>query len=68
MGMINEITVREEVSVYVTSAFSKDNKGGNKAGVVLNRSDLSSAQKMKIAKMLGYSETAFVDDSCLDNK
>lgn len=68
MGMINEITVREEVSVYVTSAFSKNNKGGNKAGVVLNRSDLSSAQKMKIAKMLGYSETAFVDDSCLDNK
>lgn len=65
MGMINEITVREEVSVYVTSAFSKNNKGGNKAGVVLNRSDLSSAQKMKIAKMLGYSETAFVDDSCL---
>lgn len=68
MGMINEITVREEVSVYVTSAFSKNNKGGNKAGVVLNSSDLSSAQKMKIAKMLGYSETAFVDDSCLDNK
>lgn len=53
------------VSVYVASAFSKNNKGGNKAGVVLNRSDLSSAQKMKIAKMLGYSETAFVDDSCL---
>lgn len=53
------------VSVYVTSAFSKNNKGGNKAGVVLNRPDLSSVQKMKIAKMLGYSETAFVDDSCL---
>lgn len=24
------------VHVYVVSAFSKDNKGGNKAGVVLN--------------------------------
>ena len=28
------------VDVYVTSAFSKDNKGGNKAGVVLGRSEI----------------------------
>lgn len=52
------------VNVYVTSAFCKNKQGGNKAGVVLDRSELSSAQKMKIAKILGYSETAFVDDSC----
>ena len=51
------------VHIYVMSAFSKDNKGGNKAGVVLNRSDLTVSQKMDIAKELGYSETAFVTDS-----
>ena len=51
------------VHVYVMSAFSKDNKGGNKAGVVLNRADLTVAQKMAIAKELGYSETAFVTSS-----
>lgn len=51
------------VTIYVTSAFSKDDKGGNKAGVVLHRPDLSSAQMLMIAKELGYSETAFVVDS-----
>ena len=51
------------VDVYVTSAFSKDNQGGNKAGVVLNRPDLTVQQKMDIARELGYSETAFVLDS-----
>ncbi len=49
--------------VYVASAFTKNNKGGNKAGIVLNRPDLSPAQKMEIAAKLGYSETAFVQDS-----
>lgn len=48
------------VQVYVTSAFSKDGSGGNKAGVVINRPDLSREQKMAIAKELGYSETAFI--------
>lgn len=52
------------IDVYVASAFCKDNKGGNKAGVVLGRDDLTSVQKIKIAKELGYSETAFVSDSC----
>ena len=51
------------VHVYVMSAFSKNNKGGNKAGVVLNRAELTVSQKMEIAKELGYSETAFVTDS-----
>ena len=51
------------VHVYVMSAFSKENKGGNKAGVVLNRDDLTVKQKMNIAKELGYSETAFVMNS-----
>ena len=51
------------VDVYVTAAFSKDNKGGNKAGVVLVRSELTSVQKAAIAKEMGYSETVFVLDS-----
>ena len=51
------------VKVYVTSAFCKDNEGGNKAGVVLGRMDLAHRKKMEIAKRLGYSETVFVSDS-----
>ena len=51
------------VHIYVMSAFSKDGKGGNKAGVVLNRAELTDRQKMEIAKELGYSETAFVTNS-----
>lgn len=51
------------VDVYVAAAFSKDDKGGNKAGVVLGRSELTSVQKAAIAKEMGYSETAFVLDS-----
>lgn len=53
------------VNVYIASAFSKDNKGGNKAGVVLNGSDLSFHQKLEIAKKLGYSETVFISKSCI---
>lgn len=48
------------VDAYVAAAFSKDDKGGNKAGVVLGRSELTSVQKAAIAKEMGYSETAFV--------
>ena len=51
------------VDVYVAVAFSKDAKGGNKAGVVLGRSELTSVQKAAIEKEMGYSETAFVLDS-----
>lgn len=51
------------IHVYVMSAFSKDNKGGNKAGVVLDREDMTVQQKMDVARELGYSETAFVTKS-----
>ncbi|EIL7050472.1 PhzF family phenazine biosynthesis protein [Listeria monocytogenes] len=58
-----------DISVYVASAFSKNNKGGNKAGVVLNETTLATAQKMAIAKQLGYAETAFLTESnCADFK
>ncbi|KRL05825.1 PhzF family phenazine biosynthesis protein [Liquorilactobacillus oeni] len=53
------------VEIYVASAFSKDNAGGNKAGLVFNRPDLNSIQKMEIAKQLGYAETAFITKSSI---
>jgi len=54
-----------KINVYVVSAFSKQNKGGNLAGVVLFNEGLDEKQKMAIAKQLGYSETAFVTKSAL---
>ena len=51
------------VEVYVISAFSRDGRGGNKAGVVLDSRDLMPAKMMAIAKDLGYSETAFLTES-----
>ena len=53
------------VDVYVVSAFSKDDKGGNKAGVVLDSHGLTPLKMMAIAKELGYSETAFLMESNL---
>ena len=51
------------VRVYVASAFSKNEKGGNKAGVLIDDYNLSIKQKMKVPEMLGYSETAFISKS-----
>lgn len=52
-----------EVPVYVASSFSKDNGGGNKAGVVFDGELLTTSEKMEIARQLGYSETAFISES-----
>ncbi|CAM3237378.1 PhzF family phenazine biosynthesis protein [Vagococcus fessus] len=52
-----------EVTVYVASAFSKNQKGGNKAGIVLMEQPLNTNQKMEIARQLGYAETAFISTS-----
>ena len=52
-----------KINVYVVSAFCKNNSGGNLAGVVLSAEGLVEAQKIAIAKKLGYSETAFVTKS-----
>jgi PhzF family phenazine biosynthesis protein len=46
--------------VYSLSAFTKDNQGGNPAGVVLETVGLSESDMRDIAGKLGYSETAFV--------
>lgn len=51
------------VKVYVVSAFTKDNKGGNKAGVVLFDDRLNDKDKREISRKLGYSETVFVTKS-----
>lgn len=53
------------VTVYVASAFSKNQEGGNKAGVVLMEPPLSAQKKMTIAKELGYAETAYISDSAI---
>jgi PhzF family phenazine biosynthesis protein len=49
--------------IYVASAFCKDKKGGNKAGVVFDDNKLSDDIKKYIAKQLGYAETAFISKS-----
>ena len=51
------------VEVAIVNAFVSQEEGGNPAGVVLNADNLSSAQKLDIAKKVGLSETAFVSQS-----
>ena len=51
------------IKVYVASAFCKDETGGNKAGVVLYENGLTNDEKKKIAKIVGYAETAFVTET-----
>lgn len=52
----------ELIHAYVVSAFSKDGKGGNRAGIVLD-AKLTASQKCAIAAKLGYSETVFLSSS-----
>ena len=51
------------MNIYVASAFAKDGRGGNKAGVMVENIPQNAAEKLKIAKIMGYSETAFVSKS-----
>ncbi|MEG0134919.1 MAG: PhzF family phenazine biosynthesis protein [Cetobacterium sp.] len=48
------------MKTYTVQAFTKDNKGGNIAGVVLDCSIFSNKEMQYIAKELGFSETAFI--------
>ncbi|ARC83591.1 phenazine biosynthesis, PhzF family protein [Clostridium argentinense CDC 2741] len=48
------------ISVYIVNAFTKDNKGGNGAGVVVDASMLNTSEMQIIAKEVGLSETAFM--------
>lgn len=55
------------IDVYIASAFCKDGLGGNKAGVVLYEDKLGQEDKKRIAKELGYAETAFITNSSRAN-
>lgn len=48
------------IKVYTLNAFAEDENGGNPAGVVANDYGLDDNQMQKIAKEIGFSETAFV--------
>lgn len=46
--------------IYILNAFAKTKGGGNPAGVVLDAEYLSETEMLKIAKQVGFSETAFL--------
>lgn len=52
-----------KIKVYTLNAFAKTKEGGNPAGVVLDADLLSEEIMQKIAKRVGFSETAFVQKS-----
>lgn len=54
------LTTEHKIKVYLVNAFTRNNSGGNPAGVVLNPPNLSDKQKIEIARLVGFSETAFV--------
>jgi PhzF family phenazine biosynthesis protein len=51
------------IHVHILSSFAKISGGGNSAGVVLNAHQLTEQQMQQIAKEVGLSETAFVQES-----
>ncbi len=57
---INIIQDHMKVKVYTINAFAKAKQGGNPAGVVLDADQLSEGAMKKIAKIIGFSETAFI--------
>lgn len=53
------------MDIQVYSAFTLNEQGGNLAGVVWLNAPLSDAEKISIAKAVGYSETAFIEKSLI---
>lgn len=51
------------IKVFLVNAFTKTAEGGNGAGVVLEADGFQDEDMKKIAKIVGYSETAFVSKS-----
>lgn len=49
------------ITAFLVNSFSANNTGGNPAGVVLNADKLTNAEKLTIAKEIGFSEIAFVE-------
>lgn len=54
------------MKVYKVNSFTHNGQGGNPAGIVLLDSDIPTSRKQEIAKEVGYSETAFVLPSALN--
>ncbi|MFD0770214.1 PhzF family phenazine biosynthesis protein [Bacillus sp. CGMCC 1.60114] len=52
-----------KIKTYTFNAFTKDEKGGNPAGVVLDTKGLTTEAMQAIANKLNFSETAFVYSS-----
>lgn len=50
-------------TVNIVNAFVDEGRGGNPAGVVLDADALAPADKLRIARLVGLSETAFVSRS-----
>ncbi|MFS1945892.1 PhzF family phenazine biosynthesis protein [Vibrio lentus] len=50
----------KNVEAFLVNSFTKNGKGGNPAGVVLQADLLSNEDKLAIAQAVGFSETAFV--------
>lgn len=55
----------KKINLLVIHAFANDRTGGNPAGLVLKADDLSTAEKLEIARRAGFSETAFVSRSTI---
>lgn len=53
-------STENEIKVHLVNSFTRNNSGGNPAGVVLYPPKLSIEQKTAIARQVGFSETAFV--------
>ena len=53
----------KKITVNIINAFSSNNTGGNPAGVVLDADNLTSTDKLHVARAVGLSETAFVSKS-----
>ncbi|PMM54081.1 phenazine biosynthesis protein PhzF [Vibrio lentus] len=55
-----EVLKLKNVEAFLVNSFTKNGKGGNPAGVVLQADSLSNDEKLAIAQAVGFSETAFV--------
>lgn len=53
----------KRIEVQLINSFVDNEQGGNPAGVVLQADNLTSEQKLQIARKVGLSETAFVSNS-----
>ncbi|AJT40509.1 PhzF family phenazine biosynthesis protein [Psychromicrobium lacuslunae] len=60
---MSEVEAAHSPEIKRYAAFTRQGRGGNPAGVVLNADELDDEARLSLAARLGYSETAFVDHS-----